>query len=763
MRSHRRRSNFFAIVLFTGLVFALFGRSILRREILFDGDVASFYFPVKTAIRRMMVAGHSLLWNPLWGEGQPLAANPEHEIYYPFTWLLRVVPVAPAIWLTLLAHLAIGYAGMLRFLRRIRCSETAAIFGAAAWAFGGLSISSLHVYPMIFAAAWLPWLADGCVRLRRWRDLPRAALPAALILAVGEPVSVLISALAVAALLPAFPPERRRLPRLAAAAALAALVAAAPLLPGIDLARRSPRARGLTSEKSDLMSFPLLRAAELAVPRTAGSVASGRDDLYPGWRLVPDRGWPFYYGIYGGALLLPLALAGFLSRGRRLGAAAMLAVLSLAIAAGPMLPIWPLLRRSVPLWRTIRIPEKFLTLTIFLLVVAASAGFDGVRRRRRERLTFLTVEGSLLALIVTNALEPDIWTRAFRLACYSTAGLDIPRLAAGFRAAFGGALIRHAALVAALAGLIVVRRRHRAGACILFLVVAAVDLDSASSDFIFSKPIADAEREPPAITRLLRSSPPPRLADFLPRRPAASVPESMSFMSAYSRNRLSGYTAVQWGVPLAANTDYDLTEIEASSRVQLLLSNFVVRDRGLFAKLLAARGIGALLVWKEPVTATDPVTPVGVPGVRPEVDSVTAVLPFRGDAGFLAVARGFSGDLTRAAFVEEPVDWPDRPAAATIHDLSISNDRVTFDSESPSTAIVRIARTNDGHWRARIDGRPAVFHTVDISLLGLGVPPGRHRVEVRYSNPLIAAGLAISALALGGTVIAAAATRYASS
>ena len=75
------------VLLGAGLVY-LFGTIVLGSAVQCDSDILYYYYPVKSAIRSLWLNHRSLLWNPFLGEGQPLAANPEHEGFYPFTWLI---------------------------------------------------------------------------------------------------------------------------------------------------------------------------------------------------------------------------------------------------------------------------------------------------------------------------------------------------------------------------------------------------------------------------------------------------------------------------------------------------------------------------------------------------------------------------------------------------------------------------------------------------------------------------------------------------
>jgi uncharacterized membrane protein YfhO len=52
------------------------------------------------------------------------------------------------------------------------------------------------------------------------------------------------------------------------------------------------------------------------------------------------------------------------------------------------------------------------------------------------------------------------------------------------------------------------------------------------------------------------------------------------------------------------------------------------------------------------------------------------------------------------------------------------------------------------YWRVTLDGTPVDVVVTNIGYQGVAIPAGRHIVEMRYRNPLIAVGGAISIAAL---------------
>lgn len=379
----RRQANVLgALILLAGAAFLL-GDVLHGSRVIADGDILEYYYPVKTLLRNLFLQGHSLVWNPFLGEGQPLAANPEHELFYPFTWLIFAVPVRVALAISAVAHLALSWAGMLRLLRRLRRSESASIFGAATWSFSGLMVSSIHLYPIFFAWTWIPWLCAAAAGASSTAAmLLQGGLFGGLILLVGEPVTAMLGAVAfLTTLVSCHHLSRKSLAAVAAAALLALGIGAASWLPGSAIAARSIRGSGLPAAEAGQRSFPVERTAELLVPNAFGDVRPHSFARYQGWRFYSGSVWPFFWGIYSGALLLPLAAAGLLSRRRQGLVFGAVAAFAFAVSLGPRAELWNLLRRSIPGADGVRFPEKFLALTLFFGVILSARGLDAIRSR----------------------------------------------------------------------------------------------------------------------------------------------------------------------------------------------------------------------------------------------------------------------------------------------------------------------------------------------------------------------------------------------
>jgi hypothetical protein len=128
-----------------------------------NSDLLLSHWPAALLIQRTMAQTHRLpLWNPYYGGGRPLAADPNAALFYPPTQLVNMLPLPDYFLVLLLGHLVWGGAGMLLLARRALALPPLAGL-AAAIAFMGAPrmighLGAGHV-TMIQAAAWLPWVA----------------------------------------------------------------------------------------------------------------------------------------------------------------------------------------------------------------------------------------------------------------------------------------------------------------------------------------------------------------------------------------------------------------------------------------------------------------------------------------------------------------------------------------------------------------------------------------------------------------------------
>jgi hypothetical protein len=238
-----------------------------------------------------------------------------------------------------------------------------------AWVFCGTLFSCLMWPNYAVALGWMPWVV--LVAERSWRDggrwLVGAAVVAAMQLMSGVPEIVLLTWLLLGCLWATdfwrSPEARRGLARrLGVVMLLAAGLAAAQLLPFLELLDESQRDRGFATAKWPMPAWGL---ANLLVP-----LFHCRETLQ-GPFLQP--GQAFLGSYYPGAAVVVLALCALrFARERRVWVLSGVVVFSFLMAWGENGFLYPLVKRFIPLLGVARYPIKFVLLAAFALPLLAA-------------------------------------------------------------------------------------------------------------------------------------------------------------------------------------------------------------------------------------------------------------------------------------------------------------------------------------------------------------------------------------------------------
>lgn len=152
-----------------------------------NSDIMISHWPSALLLKRTIAHEHRLpLWNPFYGGGRPLSADPLAAIFYPPTQLVNLVPIRDYYLLLILGHLVLAGLGTLLLARRaFRLSRWASLVAAVSFMATPRLIAHLGAGHMtlVQAVAWYPWLALGC-----WatiKDPRRWAAPFGVVLALA--------------------------------------------------------------------------------------------------------------------------------------------------------------------------------------------------------------------------------------------------------------------------------------------------------------------------------------------------------------------------------------------------------------------------------------------------------------------------------------------------------------------------------------------------------------------------------------------------
>jgi hypothetical protein len=119
------------------------------------------------------------------------------------------------------------------------------------------------------------------------------------------------------------------------------------------------------------------------------------------------------------------------------------------------------------------------------------------------------------------------------------------------------------------------------------------------------------------------------------------------------------------------------------------------------------------------------------------------------DALRTATAEGF--DVSRTAVLEQDpgiraASQSNPTASVTGRDLGPQAAQIEVDVSAPAVILVR--NVFDPTWHVTVDGRPAPLLAVDSVVQGVAVPAGRHTIDLRYDDPTVGLGMAVSLVTL---------------
>jgi hypothetical protein len=341
-------------------------------------DLLDFVEPVEVQFSRAIAGGDLPWWDPWTLGGRPFLANLQAQVFYPPNWIHLGLDLPWALSIFLAGHLLLGGFGARRLALALGAGQAPALLAGAGYLGGGFLVSLTDLTNQLCTAAWLPWtwLAalsygrdPGPRRLAAWSACVLASLLGAAPqhAALGGLSSLVFAALA----------EREGGARLGARRAVAAgtLAAALALLAGAG--QFGPFAE-LVAQGDRGVVAPLAEEGKHAL--TAGALLS--------FVVAPEGTWdspagPFVRSLYLGPLVLLAAAAAALRRDRWSLGLALIAALSLLLAAGGALPgpgRW--LEQATPF---LRYPIKNAGLAALAIPLLAALGWQAVTAALADR------------------------------------------------------------------------------------------------------------------------------------------------------------------------------------------------------------------------------------------------------------------------------------------------------------------------------------------------------------------------------------------
>ncbi len=689
-------------------------------------DVVCSMIPWHRAVRDALLHGRPPLWNPFLLAGEPLLATQQAAPLHPATWIGLLLPLPQAWTLQMSLRLLVALVSAFLLARDLGCGDGASLVGAAAWAFSDFMVFWLG-FSVANAIGPLPLLALGLSRLARDADRRAALLTAgALVLVVlgGHPEMLLFAVTAGGVWflfrLRAAPRERRlrAVGMSFAAGGLAIGLTAVQLLP---LAEALPQtweqvyrsAVWAHTPKSSAPGTSLRRAALFAVPFAYG--VSGKSRFFEGFG-VPAA--------YAGSLLFPLAWTGLFARGRPRGALVAIGLLGAAVWMR-LIGVTDLLGR-LPLF-DVGVLDYLVFAAVFALAVLAAFGADRLGRG----------EGAV-AFLCGAALAGIVIAGVFLYRRSGMEGLGLTPAYLRDRLAWQlGPLLAGGAAVGLL-----IRRSPRLA---LGAVVAAFTVSRlAEAGSVYpTLPSSDFYPRVPALEAIPRGGPDRIVAVGPILIPNAATLygledvrgyESMTFRPLYE-------TYSFWCRPLGPW--FNIVEDLRAPFLSFLNVRYALAPHGAAPPpgwRVRTRSAGADL-FENPGALARAFVPVMLTSVPDRLARLEAL-------------KGISDFAERGVLAEpgSPAGWiRNGEARATVERYGPQSLSLAVDARE--TAVVGTSVTAWRGWKARLDGRDTEPLLYNHAFLGFRVPPGRHRIELRYLPGSFRAGLIVSLLTLTGAAL----------
>lgn len=717
-------------------------------------DTYMYYHPnMLYAAERLAAGGSGLLWNAWQNCGQPAFGISSTGFLYPFNALYLLLPADVALRLVVLLNFAVAGLGAYAWGRTLSLSRAASLCCAFAFELNGATIHLNTWGPQMGGAwVWLPAAMACCERLLR-APSPRVAVGLGLTLTLpllpGFPQTVFFAyqliALRVLYELVTAPAARswRTLGLVGLGLALAPLLAAVLLLPGIEMAALSVRGAPLSAAEVE-------PGGARGLARMLGQMSARLDLFNP-------------------IIIVPAVAAGAWWCGRstrRIGVFYLLAgVLYLLLALGSTTPLFELYR-SLPLGSLFREPGRFMWMTGLCFAALTGLGAQALIepapagwRRLAAPLSALSALVGLV-LIMPRGLLPMEWVLGLLVVVAGTAVARQPRavgaatVAVPLALALGTILFRPAFSPAPAEG----ETRAPWGPLALRNMTPKHLVDGA----VIAQHADQLRQLAAQLTPQERVHIAHRQADYalMPKSAALfGLPATVDYEPQAGRRYAEYAILMRKGEPLRSLTQFYLPALGAQRFQRRLLDlaagRYLIAEAstdgpehyGLPPLVPLAAPVGALRLYENPSALP---RARWVP--RAEVVADPPALLQR-----LAAGRD---DPRAVLLLEEPPasGFLGAPAAAGAVATA------TFTRNDPEHLVLRVAAPTAGFllladqhfpgWTATVNGAPAPILRANYVFRAVEVPAGESVVTFDYRPARLRLGAAISGLTVAGLVAA---------
>jgi len=761
-----------ALILLGAIYFAeplFFGQTFYYR------DLYSHFLPVKKAFVTLVGGGNWPLWNPYIHGGEPFLSNPNNTALYPSNLLYLALPLLTAFNLDIVLHLILGSVFAYLLARAVGLDRLPAFVAAVIYGYCGYTLSLGNLLNRLLAMPYVPLITllwhQFLLRRQRWY-FALAVLAGVCQMLPGAPETVLLTLVFVFGWSLFYPypvtTVRERVSRFAMLALLIGGLAAAQILPALEMTHESSRAS--THPGGDLGAWSLhgKRALETVLPGFSGRTDALAATDYWG---APneDQGFPLILSIYFGLLAIVLSFCAALSpfgddtqhvRFRRFLLVFMLG--SFVLSFGRFLPGFVSAVSSVPVLSSLRYPIKFMAGAVLPVALLCGIALQSVERSlrpswassRKAAWALSTITAALIGLTVMQLAAAGFgeWFQQF---FFTTSR---PQIAEGLRRS-----MLHAGGIWAAAVLVLFHRRLRpsawqpwvlAGIIVIDLLAAgrAVNTYAPRGFFTDEPELAGIIGKEIGNGRLYRV---PKSTGVALNAPANDV----MYQYRWNLEVLNGYVAPLYGIPIVFHEDLDRMSARRIANLTQLVSA-VPWDKRI--PLLSAGGASLILTDESlSIGGVTPVAKVSTASNTPfylyrneaAASAVTLVHSWRSatkDEDELTAMMSPGFDPKTEVVIRGPA--PSAPpsgcggGADAIQTIADSGSSRTYRVSSPCDGYLVFSEPHYEGWDVFVDGEHRPLVRSNFAFSSVFLPAGEHTVRWRYRPRSLPAGLAITAI-----------------
>jgi hypothetical protein len=711
------------------LIFAAFPGVVSGFQSFIYRDFGLFGYPIAHYFRESFWRGELPLWNPYSNFGIPFLAQWGTMVLYPPSLIYLLFPLPWSLGLFCLAHLWFGGFGMYLLSFRWTGHRLAAAIAAIAFCFNGFTLNCLMWPNYTASLAWMPWIL--LLASRAWREGGRqivlASVAGAMQMLSGTPEVIFFTWLIVLALwccdhFETHASVCRGALRLTLTIVAIAALASPQLLPFFELLRHSDRHSGFASSSG--WAVPSWGWANLLVPlfRT----------LVTGIGVHFQEQQELTSSYYAGVSVLLFVIAAMIFKGKpRVWMLFGLAVASFILAMGKHSLIYPWVRKTIPALGFMRYPAKFLIIDTFAWPLLAGVGVAALARRPHPSRWLVAATVAAAVLIVSIVAYARIFPGAHE-------EWSITLRNGAERILF---------LILIFGALVFALRNAHYQRLVLVLVPLLCWID-----LVRHAPQQNPTVDPPTLTIPL-----PALEAMTPRpelgksRALLSLKALKEFKAPGTANLALTYLVLRNGLydncnlpeKLPKGDGFFALHLRHEREIHFRLFESDERPRPQLARFLGISQVSGetnILAWE----ARTNFMPVVTSGQKPVFADRSTILTGIIETNFSPETIVFLPEEAR------PFVSATNGGGAKVLSSDVRPHRVLAEVEATGPSMVVVAQALYTPWRAFVDGNPVQLWRANHAFQAVQLPPGRHRLELRYRDKQFLLGLVISGLSTIG-------------